>query len=169
MSTVWITTKGGDKGMTSLGNGTRVPKDDERVELYGTIDECQACIGTARAICRVDEVREKLTAIEKDLYRLMGVLSLYDGSIPPDVALLDGIVEASRQVCGGEFAFVLPGESQTGAALHLARTVARRAERRAMPLLRRGEISQECFIYINRLSDALFALILWNNKRAAEK
>ncbi len=161
MSDLWITTKGGDKGMTSLCDGTRVAKDDSRVELYGTVDECQAHIGLARGLCDVPAIAQRLETIEKDLYRLMAHLALCPDSPAPEVATLDQMIQEARQVCRDPFAFALPGQSAVVGALHVARTVARRAERLAVGLLRQGAIQEEAYIYLNRLSDGLYALTLW--------
>ncbi len=163
MSDLWITTRGGDKGMTSLCDGSRVPKDDPRVKLYGTVDECQAHIGMARALCQVPEIAQRLKAIEQDLYKLMAALALCKDSAVPDVASLETYVQEARQVCQDRFAFVLPGDSAANAAFHVARTVARRAERLALGLLRQGQIDERAFVYMNRLSDVLFALSLWHD------
>ena len=77
MAETWITTKGGDFGETSLGNGDRVPKDHLRVEVFGTIDECQAHVGMARALCEYEEICENLCWLEQQLGLLMGYLALF--------------------------------------------------------------------------------------------
>lgn len=159
-----ITTKGGDKGTTSLGNGTRVPKDDPRVELYGTLDECQAHIGMARAICPFEELKARLLAMEEDLGQLMGYLALYPGLRPPSIAELEDVVEHVKRLLDGKPAFVKPGDSTLGAALHIARTVARRAERLAVRLARASEIDDATYAYLNRLSDAIYAMALWADR-----
>lgn len=164
MTKSWITTKGGDNGTTSLGNGIRVPKDHPRVELYGTIDECQAALGLARACCCTEGIREDLLRIENDMGYAMGYLALFPGIPEPDPAPLEDIVEKVRGIIGETFRFVRPGDSLAGAALHLARTIARRAERIAVALHRNGEIGDASFAWINRLSDAVYALSLWTDK-----
>ncbi len=171
MTKSWITTKGGDKGTTSLGDGTRVPKDHPRVDLYGTLDECQAAIGLARAYCCTEGIREDLLRIEDDLGSVMGYLALFPGIPEPDPAPLEDIIEKVRGIVGETFRFVRPGDSLAGAALHLARTIARRAERLAVALHRNGEIGDAPFAWINRLSDAIYALSLWTDKvnRKCEK
>lgn len=161
MSGTWITTKGGDKGETSLGNGTRVPKDSPRVNLYGTLDECQAHVGMARATCSFPEVCSELCVLEQSLGSLMGHIALFPGLDLPDIKVLEGMVDKVRQVTGNTFHFVRPGDSVPGAALHAARTVGRRAERLAVGMYRERKIDDACFAYINRLSDAIYALALW--------
>ncbi|MFA0888156.1 MAG: cob(I)yrinic acid a,c-diamide adenosyltransferase [Synergistales bacterium] len=160
----WITTKGGDKGLTSLGNNERVPKDHPRVETYGTLDECQAHLGMARATCCDDRIRKELFDLEADLGLVMGYLALYPGLPEPNPSFLDAIVERVRENVGTTFRFVRPGDSVPGAALHQARTVARRAERSAVKLLREGQLEDRAYAYINRLSDAIYALALWTDK-----
>lgn len=165
---VWVTTRGGDKGLTSLGNGKRVAKDHPRVELYGTLDECQASLGMARATSCHDEIRGQLLEIENELGTVMGFLALFPGIPEPDPASLEEVVERARKAVDAEFRFVRPGDSVPGAALHMARTVARRAERTAVKLYREDDLSDKAFAYINRLSDAIFAVSLWSDRLDAE-
>lgn len=156
-----ITTRGGDKGETQLGNGNRVPKDDIRVDLIGTLDECQAHIGFARALAaeqRKLETAESLLFIEKELGALMGYIALFEGCECPPVEKLDEVIAGAGSE--NDFCFQLPGESKLTASIHIARTVARRAERIAAPLARRGEISAQAAVYLNRLSDYLYVLTL---------
>jgi cob(I)alamin adenosyltransferase len=164
MDETWITTKGGDKGTTGLGNNERVPKDHPRVETYGTLDECQAHLGMARATCCDDLIRKELFDLEAALSPVMGYLALYPDLPEPDPASLEAIIDRAREVVGTTFRFVRPGDSVPGAALHQARTVARRAERSAVKLFREGTLEEKAYIYINRLSDAIYALALWTDK-----
>ena len=164
MEKPWITTKGGDKGTTSLGDGTRVPKDHPRVNLYGTLDECQAAIGLARATCCHEEIRHELFRIEEAMGAVMGYLALFPGLPEPDPSSLEETVEKVRVIMGETFRFVRPGDSVPAAALHMARTIARRAERLAVALHRDGEIGEAPYAWINRLSDAIYALSLWTDK-----
>ncbi len=161
---IWVTTRGGDKGLTSLGNGKRVPKDHPRVELYGTLDEAQAALGLARAASCHPDIQEQLLVIENELGSVMGFLALYPGLPEPDPASLDHIVEKVRLAVDAQFRFVRPGDSIPGAALHMARTVARRAERFAVKLFREDDLSEPAYAYVNRLSDAIYALSLWSDK-----
>ncbi|EFC91803.1 ATP/cobalamin adenosyltransferase [Dethiosulfovibrio peptidovorans DSM 11002] len=160
-----ITTKGGDKGNTSLCNGERVPKDDPRVEAYGTIDECQASIGLARSMCSFEPINENLKRLEDELYTLMGCMALCEGMEPPKTDWMEDMIkEVSSMFTEGEFQFIRPGECSVCATLHMARTIARRAERQAVRMLRSGTLPLDIFAYINRLSDAIYALILWYQK-----
>lgn len=163
MGDVWITTKGGDSGETSLGDGRRIPKDHPRVEVYGTLDECQAHIGMARSLCEYPEVSAELCLLEQELGILMGSIALYPGLTCPNIGTIERIIGTVADVTGKHFRFVRPGDSTTGAALHVARTVARRAERTAVSLFRTGDLAGDAFQYINRLSDVLYALALWHD------
>lgn len=163
-NSIWVTTKGGDKGLTSLGNGQRVPKDHPRVELYGTLDECQASLGMARATSCHEEIREQLLAIENELGAVMGYLALFPNIPEPDPASLEKVVERVREAVNAQFRFVRPGDSIPGAALHMARTVARRAERVAVRLYREGDLTDNAYAYVNRLSDAVYAISLWSDR-----
>ena len=154
-----ITTKGGDKGMTSLASGERVPKDDVRVELYGTLDECQAALGIARSLCKSQKTAVEIFAIEDNLFGVMAYFAECDYPVP-DPQILENI--SSRVAAGIEERelFVRPGDTACGAALHLARTIARRAERIATPIYRNGNMEDKAYIYLNRLSDVIYVLSL---------
>lgn len=164
VTTIWLTTRGGDKGDTSLCSGERVPKDSPRVETYGTLDECQAALGLARALCCSDDIRQEIFRLEDQLSFAMGYFADCPGMEEPDPAQLDALVEKVRGIVGETFSFVRPGDSASGAALHLARTVARRAERSAVKLYRMNQLSDGAYAYINRLSDAIYALSLWTDR-----
>jgi len=164
MSEVWITTKGGDKGDTSLGSGERIPKDHVRVETYGTLDECQAALGMARATCCDKDIATELFRLEEELGSVMGYIAQYPGLPEPDPATLEALILKVRDITGATFHFVRPGDSVPGAALHMARTIARRAERIAVKLYREGALSENAYRYVNRLSDAIYALALWTDK-----
>ena len=112
-----ITTKGGDKGMTSLASGERVPKDDVRVELYGTLDECQAALGIARSLCKSQKTAVEIFAIEDNLFGVMAYFAECDYPVP-DPQILENI--SSRVAAGIEERelFVRPGDTACGAALH---------------------------------------------------
>ncbi len=154
-----VTTKGGDKGTTSLGNGMRVPKDDRRVELYGTIDECQAALGLARAACKFPKISEDIFFIEDYLFSAMAYFAQCDFP-EPDPKIMENIAARVTESIGEAQMFVRPGDSICGAALHLARTIARRAERIATPLYRDGAITEKSFIFLNRLSDVIYVISL---------
>ena len=159
MADIKITTKGGDKGTTSLGNGTRVAKDDRRVELYGTLDECQAALGLARAACISQKTAEDIFFLEDYLFNAMAYFAECDFP-EPDPQILENV--SSRVAASIQEAqiFVRPGDSSCGAALHLARTIARRAERTATPLFREKEITDKSYAFLNRLSDVIYMISL---------
>ena len=160
MAKLVITTKGGDKGTTSLANGERVAKDDRRVELYGTIDECQAALGLARALCCDEATAKEIYFIEDYLFGAMAYYAKFDYD-EPDPMILENLSERIKDLLPDDtMAFVRPGDTQCGAALHMARTIARRAERIATPLFRDGEISEKSYQFLNRLSDAIYLLSL---------
>lgn len=154
-----VTTKGGDSGTTSLGSGERVAKDDSRVELYGTLDECQAALGLARSTCKSEKIAKDIFFIEDYLFSAMAYFAECDFP-EPDPAIMENITERVTESIGEANMFVRPGDSQCGAALHLARTIARRAERLATPMLRDGKITEKSYKFINRLSDVIYVISL---------
>jgi len=169
-----IYTRGGDKGETSLGRGERVAKHDPRVEAYGTTDEANAVIGLARAAIertvRNDELRrhvdDMLKRIQNDLFDLGADLCTIEGKageqalrvLPSQTERLEREIDAMNGELSPLTSFVLPGGSEAAAWLHLARTVARRAERCMTALATEQPVSPEAIKYINRLSDHLFVL-----------
>jgi len=169
-----IYTRGGDKGETSLGRGERVAKHDPRVEAYGTTDEANAVIGLARAAIertvRNDELRrhvdDMLKRIQNDLFDLGADLCTIEGKageqalrvLPSQTERLEREIDAMNGELSPLTSFVLPGGSEAAAWLHLARTVARRAERCMTALATEQSVSPEAIKYINRLSDHLFVL-----------
>jgi cob(I)alamin adenosyltransferase len=154
-----ISTRNGDAGETSLGDGSRVQKDDLVISLIGAIDECQAHVGAARAISYSRAISDKILYIERELGLLMGHIARYEGCECPSIELIDGVIaEAESKM--EKFDFLLPGESQLSADLHIARTVARRAERLAVILFRNGQIGNDVMRYLNRLSDYFYALVV---------
>lgn len=159
----WLTTKAGDQGQTSLYDGTKVSKNSLLVELYGTVDEAQAFIGFARSQTTAPEIHEKLQTIERRMYDLMAVMAHAQTPTPP-VTELEEYIHEAQQVVGEKFQFQLPGESAQEAAFHMARTVVRRAERLALCAIEQDLIPHEALIYLNRLSDCLFALMLQTRK-----
>ena len=162
-----IYTRTGDAGTTGLANGERRSKADLRVEAYGTVDETNACIGLARlhADERLDPV---LSRIQNDLFDLGADLATPPSDKPLEyeplrivasqVAWLEGEIDALNADLAPLTSFVLPGGSPLAAALHLARTVSRRAERIAVALaaIEAERIEPESLKYLNRLSDFLF-------------
>ncbi len=168
MANINITTKGGDRGTTSLGNGTRIDKDDRRVELYGTLDECQAALGIARAAGASPRTAEDIFFLEDYLFSAMAYFAECDFP-EPDPNILENIsARVSQSIKEGSI-FVRPGDSSCGAALHLARTIARRAERVATPLFREKLITDKSYAFLNRLSDVIYLISLKVDEEEREK
>jgi cob(I)alamin adenosyltransferase len=161
-----IYTRGGDKGKTSLGDGTRVAKQSQRVEAYGTVDEANAAISLARLHTTGDE-DAMLARIQNDLFdlgadlctpetgrRAAGALRI----IAAQVKRLESEIDRMNAELAPLTSFVLPGGSPVSAYLHLARTVSRRAERLVCALAAAEPVNPEAIKYLNRLSDHLFVL-----------
>ena len=171
-----IYTRGGDTGETSLTDGSRAPKDDPRVEAYGTVDEANAAIGLARLHAPPD-IDAMLARIQNDLFDLGADLSTPEGEskrqagalriVAAQVTRLEREIDTLNAGLKPLDSFVLPGGSACAAFLHLARTVTRRAERIAVSLAARGGINPEALKYLNRLSDHLFVLARHANDKGA--
>jgi cob(I)alamin adenosyltransferase len=172
-----IYTKTGDTGQTGLFGGGRVSKDDPRVEAYGDVDELNAVLGLARAAEIMPRIDEVLVPIQRDLFSIGALLSTPDLKKMHDHLAKaqvdeDRISELERAIdaCDKELeplrAFIVPGGTPKAAALHVARTVCRRAERRVIHLQKEVEIPQIVVVYLNRLSDLLFTLARVANTRA---
>jgi len=172
-----IYTKTGDAGDTGLFGGGRVPKDDPRVEAYGDVDELNAFLGLARAAELMPRIDEVLVPIQRDLFSIGALLATPDrdkmdqhltkARISDErIAELERAIDACDRELEPLKAFILPGGTQKAAALHVARTVCRRAERRVIHLQREVEIPQIVVVYLNRLSDLLFTLARFANARA---
>jgi cob(I)alamin adenosyltransferase len=164
-----IYTKTGDAGDTGLFGGGRVPKDDVRVEAYGDVDELNAVLGVVRATNPLPRIDDLLLSIQRDLFSIGALLATPDRAKMEQhlsKANLDekriGELERAIDACDVELqplkSFILPGGDEKAAALHFARTVCRRAERRVVTLGRDTEIPALVVIYLNRLSDLLFTL-----------
>jgi cob(I)alamin adenosyltransferase len=159
-----IATKRGDGGQTGLAGGIRVSKASLRVESYGTIDELNSALGLARSICEDADLRERTKSIQRDLFRIGSSLATPPESSKPQVAIAADLVdELTRQVHEIEAEegllsdWSLPGETRSGAAYDLARTVCRRAERSVVRLMESGEsVEPNILPYLNRLSDLLW-------------
>ncbi|HEY6829662.1 MAG TPA: cob(I)yrinic acid a,c-diamide adenosyltransferase [Gemmatimonadaceae bacterium] len=173
-----IYTKTGDRGDTGLFGGGRVAKSHPRVEAYGDVDELNASIGMALAIEKLPRIDEVLSPIQPDLFAIGALLAT------PDLAKMRQHLEKANvgdarisqleraiDACDEELeplkAFVMPGGTKKAAALHVARTVCRRAERRVVLLAQDTEIPELVVIYLNRLSDLLFTLARLANKLGA--
>jgi cob(I)alamin adenosyltransferase len=167
----------GDDGLTGLLGPERVPKYDPRPEAYGTVDEAQAALGLARTSDCAPRTGEILLAVQRDLYLVMAELAAAGEADSPFwdsvqaaqvqqleawIAEIEAQVEMPRE-------FVVPGDSRADAALHLARTVVRRAERLAVQLADEGLLANSQVLrYLNRLSSLLFALAVYEGRAHAD-
>lgn len=170
-----IYTRTGDAGQTSLFDGTRVSKSDPRVDAYGEVDELNAWLGLSRAQSLDPDLDEALIIIQKDLFAVGAKLADPASRIASrvtkatieddDVARLEALIDKLEEELPPLSRFILAGGSEAGAALHVARAVCRRAERRMMSL----EPAPDGILirYINRLSDLLFVMARVVNRRAA--
>ncbi len=159
-----VVTRGGDGGQTSLGDGARVSKDDPRIEALGAVDEASAAIGVVRAVGVPEETDAMLARIQNDLFDLGADLCvpgeggerlrLTDGP----AARLEAEVAAMNAGLPPLTSFILPGGSLPAAQAHLARTVARRAERAVVRLAAEEAVNPALVRFLNRLSDHLFVL-----------
>ena len=169
-----IVTKSGDDGTTALMYGRRVPKTHPRVEACGAVDELNAALGMARASAEHNFIRDSLSAFQKDLIVLMGVLGVLPEDLPryakdgfPQVtpamtARLDELVKEIELQNAGFKGWATPGSVPQSAALDVARTVCRRAERRVCALGEPGVPTHpEIVVYLNRLGDLLWLLARW--------
>ena len=165
-------TKHGDDGSTGLIGGTRVPKNDPRVVAYGDVDETNAAIGVVISGCNDDETVATLRGIQADLFVLGSELATPSGEQPrfrvgeSHVKQLERWIDAASAEVAPLRNFVLLGGTATAAGLHLARTVCRRAERAVVGLAQMQPVGQWVIVYLNRLSDLLFAMARQANKRA---
>ena len=169
-----IATKTGDTGQTGVMYNRRVSKCHPRVEAYGSVDELNAAIGLARATAEEGFVRERLLAVQGDLVVLMGELATLVGDLPryvkdgfklvtPEMTVkLDQLVKDIEAQNISFKGWATPGATTNSAALDVARTTCRRAERRVCALHEAGELQNpDIIIYLNRLSDTLWLLARW--------
>lgn len=183
-----IYTKTGDKGDTGLFGGERVRKDHPRIQAYGAVDELNAAIGQVRALIRLapakpaenlndhETLNPILEKIQNDLFDLGAVLASpqpkrLEGKASgfvrkEDVSFLEETIDRLDRELPPLRSFILPGGSELGSALHLARTVCRRAEREIISLATSVSLEPEMIEYVNRLSDLLFVLARWVNLKA---
>jgi cob(I)alamin adenosyltransferase len=174
---VKIYTRTGDDGGTALFGGGRVGKDDVRVEAYGTIDELNAAVAWSVTQLLDDRIRERLQTVQHDLFTLGADLATPPpraGRSRPDTPVLpvgrvtemEGWIDEADTELAALHAFVLPGGSEGAAALHVARTVCRRAERTVVALAVVEQVNDGVVAYLNRLSDLLFTFARLENHRA---
>ncbi len=155
-----IYTRTGDKGTTGLGDGTRIDKDDARIEAIGDVDELNSWVGNL--VCELphnDHLRESMAMIQQTLFNLGGELAVpgYTMVEQHHIDELEQILDTINQSLPPLKDFILPGGNKPAAVAHLARSVCRRAERRLVTLARHSnDLRPECAAYLNRLSDLLF-------------
>ena len=156
-----VTTKTGDQGNTMLGDGSRVSKDNVRIQCLGSIDELNASIGFALITSKEDHVTD-LKSIQNDLFNIGGELSIPSVEKPllhdERVSFLEKRIELINKQLLPLEEFIIPGGSETSARLHAARSICRRAERNLVSLKNTEKLSTNILKYINRLSDYLFVL-----------
>jgi cob(I)alamin adenosyltransferase len=168
-----IYTRTGDSGTTGLGDGSRVPKDSVRVEAYGTVDELNSVIGVLLAIADLPEsVTSCLTEVQHELFDLSAELCIPGHRVitAERVTRLENTLDGFNAALPPLKEFILPGGGPAAASCHLARTVARRAERRVWTLAKAEQVAPEVMQYLNRLSDLLFVLarVLARHERGSE-
>lgn len=171
-----IYTRTGDDGSTGLFGGGRVAKDDRRVEAYGAVDELNAAIGVAVAELTDTPLRPRLLRVQSDLFTLGSHLATPRSDSPaathlPELpearpAEMEQWIDEADEELPPLRAFILPGGGRAAAALHYARTVCRRAERRVVTLAAQEPVQPAIVVYLNRLSDLLFAFARLATKRA---
>lgn len=168
-----IYTKKGDTGDTSLFGGQRVSKSAERIEAYGTVDEVNSYVGLAASYDLSDKGTEHLRKVQELLFTLGADLATPPSSkarieriAEKDVKFLEDAIDEMEEELTPLKNFILPGGSQPGATLHIARTVCRRAERAAVACQKSDDISDECIKFLNRLSDFFFVIARYENKQA---
>ncbi|MGH9364121.1 MAG: cob(I)yrinic acid a,c-diamide adenosyltransferase [Thermoanaerobaculia bacterium] len=169
-----VYTKTGDDGTTGLGSGQRVPKDSLRIEAYGTVDELNSQMGAALALGLSEKIAPELQRIQNELFHLGSDLCILEedkARLPAPkiearhVEALEKLMDRLSEELPPLDNFILPGGSLGAAALHVARTVCRRAERLVIALSRQEKIGPHTVRYLNRLSDALFVMARSENKR----
>lgn len=162
-----VYTRGGDKGETGLFGSSRTPKDNIRVDAYGTMDEGNSAIGLAYSLCEDEEIRKILNHIQRRIFVLGAELAsdekgrsmLKDKITQEDIDYMEQILDHYLEIIGPQKEFVIPGANPVSSALHLARTVVRRGERLIVKYRRENEECRpELVRFANRLSDMLFVL-----------
>jgi cob(I)alamin adenosyltransferase len=168
-----IYTRTGDDGTTGLGDGSRVAKDDARVEAYGTVDELNSAVGMILSVPQLPAaIAALLTEVQHDLFDLGGELCIPGSRAikAQQVTRLEEALDGLNDALPPLKEFILPGGGPAAAACHLARTIARRAERRAWSLAKQEALSADLTNYLNRLSDLLFVIarVLARHESGAE-
>lgn len=178
-----VYTRRGDRGETDLVGGIRVPKDSARIDAYGAVDELNAALGLARALNAGDakppasrELEDILKQLQNELFDVGGELATPPAAFQPgmfrvgeaEVKALEARMDRLQKELAPLKSFVLPGGGRVSAALHMARTICRRAERDVLRLMRGEDVGEWPLAYLNRLSDLLFVLARWIGHRLGE-
>jgi cob(I)alamin adenosyltransferase len=179
-----VYTRRGDHGETDLVGGKRVPKDDPRIDAYGTVDELNAILGVVRAVNAAEsrriaaprELDVMLRRLQNELFDLGAELATPPDDFQPgmfrvgaaEVKALETLLDRCQRDLQPLKSFVLPGGGRVSAFLHVARTVCRRAERDVLRLMRREDVGEWPLAYLNRLSDLLFVLSRWIGRQLGE-
>ena len=165
-----IYTRTGDDGTTGLGSGERAPKDDPRVEAYGTVDELNSALGVLRSHDLSPDTDNLLAGIQQQLFDLGGELSMPGTEVinSDNVTALEQALDSLNESLRPLKEFVLPGGTAAAAVCHLARAICRRAERRVISLAAETDVNEQSIRYLNRLSDLLFVLARSLNCAAGE-
>jgi cob(I)alamin adenosyltransferase len=155
-----IYTRTGDDGTTGLADGSRVDKDDARVEAMGAVDELNSCVGAILSHEIPTDMRECLTDVQHALFDIGGEIAIPGSNTitAQYVAALESVLDDFNATLPPLKEFVLPGGGAAAAAVHVARAVCRRAERVLLTLSRRDEVNLQSRMYLNRLSDLFFVL-----------
>jgi cob(I)alamin adenosyltransferase len=163
-----ITTRTGDKGTTGLGDGTRVPKDDTRIEAGGSVDELNSVLGLLLAESLPPTLHAGVTRVQHTLFDLGAELTVPGRRVLDDarVAELEALLDQLNAELSPLKEFILPGGTRAAALCHVARSICRRAERRVVTLAARDPVSPPALRYLNRLSDLLFVMARDLNRRA---
>jgi cob(I)alamin adenosyltransferase len=167
-----VYTRQGDGGETALAGGQRVPKDSLRIEAYGTVDELNAFVGTARTEAP-EPLNGILLRVQHELFNLGSILATLPDDVHPkqaritqaDIVRLEAEMDEMNESLATLRSFVLPGGSRLNGELHICRTVCRRAERACVALTRIEDVPPEAVRYLNRLSDAFFVWSRWASQK----
>ena len=168
-----IYTRAGDKGKTSLFDGKKVLKSNKKVEAYGTIDELNSLIGAASSFIKIKLINRELEEIQNDLLEIGSSLAVSSVIPVPQISNrpeeFEKLIDKLTVQMPVLKEFILPGGGRGSSFLHIARTVARRSERKIVDLSRNEEIDPVILIYLNRLSDLLFTMARYVNFKEKEK
>lgn len=172
-----IYTKTGDAGETGLFGGGRVSKDDLRVDAYGEVDELNAALGLARSLTLPEDLDALVGRLQEQLFTVGAVLATPEGTKasthiprvqPAWILAMEDAIDRLETELAPMTHFILPGGASGASALHLGRTICRRAERRVVRLLKHQPVQADVAVYLNRLSDLLFVMARAANHRAGQ-